>query len=114
MKELNRGQSGLVFFFKQKTAYDITHSDWSSAVCSSDLGGLLGWTVAARIERWLSSFPSLLAIGGRSEERRVGKECCAVCRSRWWPYHKKKKAERCRVKERRYSSNAYMKREGRY
>src|SRR5881392_4351484 len=50
----------------------------------------------------------------RSEERRVGKECCAVCRSRWSPYNKKKKAERCRVKERRYSSNAYMKREGRY
>ena len=24
---------------------------------------------------------------GRSEERRVGKECCLVCRSRWSPYH---------------------------
>ena len=24
---------------------------------------------------------------GRSEERRVGKECSAVCRSRWSPYH---------------------------
>ena len=23
----------------------------------------------------------------RSEERRVGKECLAVCRSRWSPYH---------------------------
>ena len=23
----------------------------------------------------------------RSEERRVGKECCTVCRSRWSPYH---------------------------
>ena len=23
----------------------------------------------------------------RSEERRVGKECCLVCRSRWSPYH---------------------------
>src|SRR3546814_15505219 len=28
---------------------------------------------------------------GRSEERRVGKECVSTCRSRWWPYHKKKK-----------------------
>ena len=27
--------------------------------------------------------------GGRSEERRVGKECIAVCRSRWSPYHLK-------------------------
>ena len=24
---------------------------------------------------------------GRSEERRVGKECQSVCRSRWSPYH---------------------------
>ena len=23
----------------------------------------------------------------RSEERRVGKECLSVCRSRWSPYH---------------------------
>src|SRR3546814_4744658 len=27
----------LVFFFKQKTAYEMRISDWSSAVCSSDL-----------------------------------------------------------------------------
>src|SRR5213595_290208 len=26
------------FFFKQKTAYEITEGDWSSDVCSSDLG----------------------------------------------------------------------------
>src|SRR3546814_16550876 len=28
--------------------------------------------------------------GGRSEERRVGKECVSTCRSRWSPYHYKK------------------------
>ncbi len=27
----------LFFFFKQKTAYEIAHGDWSSDVCSSDL-----------------------------------------------------------------------------
>src|SRR5213080_2396722 len=27
------------------------------------------------------------AVTQRSEERRVGKECIAVCRSRWSPYH---------------------------
>src|SRR3546814_11952039 len=27
----------------------------------------------------------------RSEARRVGKECVSTCRSRWWPYHEKKK-----------------------
>src|SRR3546814_9135616 len=26
-------------------------------------------------------------INGRSEERRVGKECVSTCRSRWSPYH---------------------------
>src|SRR3546814_9257402 len=29
----------VVFFFKQKTAYEMRISDWSSDVCSSDLGG---------------------------------------------------------------------------
>ena len=28
-----------------------------------------------------------LRFGERSEERRVGKECRALCRSRWSPYH---------------------------
>src|SRR3546814_7923531 len=31
-----------VFFFKQKTAYEMRISDWSSDVCSSDLISLLG------------------------------------------------------------------------
>ena len=26
-------------------------------------------------------------VRGRSEERRVGKECALLCRSRWSPYH---------------------------
>src|SRR3546814_5126365 len=29
----------LCFFFKQKTAYELRISDWSSDVCSSDLSG---------------------------------------------------------------------------
>ena len=32
----------LFFFFKQKTAYEIYQCDWSSDVCSSDLGNCLG------------------------------------------------------------------------
>src|SRR3546814_4235616 len=32
---------GLFFFFKQKTAYEMRISDWSSDVCSSDLGELV-------------------------------------------------------------------------
>src|SRR3546814_11272901 len=30
----------------------------------------------------------------RSEERRVGKACVSTCRSRWSPYHYKKKTEK--------------------
>src|SRR3546814_10910723 len=33
----------LFFFFKQKTAYDMRISDWSSDVCSSDLGMTWGY-----------------------------------------------------------------------
>src|SRR3546814_1408625 len=36
-----------VFFFKQKTAYEMRISDWSSDVCSSDLG----WLAVQRICR---------------------------------------------------------------
>src|SRR3546814_2328875 len=31
------------FFFKQKTAYEMRISDWSSDVCSSDLSPFVGW-----------------------------------------------------------------------
>src|SRR3546814_2937067 len=36
----------VVFFFKQKTAYELRISDWSSDVCSSDLLGLAVVAVA--------------------------------------------------------------------
>src|SRR3546814_1095937 len=31
------------FFFKQKTAYEMRISDWSSDVCSSDLAAKAAW-----------------------------------------------------------------------
>src|SRR3546814_20765063 len=37
----------------------------------------------------------------RSEERRVGKECVSTCRSRWSPYHYKKKN---RIKNRKINN----------
>src|ERR1051325_2726137 len=40
-----------VFFFKQKTAYEITYGDWSSDVCSSDLCGS-GRRSGRRFARW--------------------------------------------------------------
>src|SRR3546814_8274903 len=35
----------MLFFFKQKTAYEMRISDWSSDVCSSDLAA--GWSAEA-------------------------------------------------------------------
>src|SRR3546814_5484854 len=94
------------FFCKQKTAYEMRISDWSSDVCSSDLehrqsdklitgdvahycGSGLG-VVAIRLLGCGWPVPEHAAGGGidhRSEERRVGKECVSTCRSRWSPYH---------------------------
>src|SRR3546814_2470357 len=84
------------FFFKQKTAYEMRISDWSSDVCSSDL-----WRMNLRYCFWMSPPPEWMSSCGatcgiscgsfapveRSEERRVGKECVSTCRSRWSPYH---------------------------
>src|SRR3546814_7675380 len=95
-----------VFFFKQKTAYEMRISDWSSDVCSSDLRGvgrmtpfLRAMIVVARRDFlamvatptfFLFLLAPLFMVGMglvRSEERRVGKECVSTCRSRWSPYH---------------------------
>src|SRR3546814_3459355 len=83
------------FFFKQKTAYEMRISDWSSDVCSSDLEEI--WIRSKSLHVFLSLSLSLLVslslslsfslFSLRSEERRVGKECVSTCRSRWSPYH---------------------------
>src|SRR3546814_16235114 len=104
------------FFFKQKTAYELRISDWSSDVCSSDLCSFttkcpVGQHHAEHDGRNAGPACGIRPLaeqrdggdgrqrrgqraeGGRlrSEERRVGKECVRTCRSRWTPYHYKKK-----------------------
>src|SRR3546814_12063492 len=114
-----------ILFCKQKTAYEMRISDWSSDVCSSDLNaatalrGLIemgvpvqldGNAIARRhlsgntyarsvyhpngigrlaVDRLveLSDQQGIEKLAGRSEERRVGKECVSTCRSRCSPYH---------------------------
>src|SRR3546814_3697595 len=83
------------FFFKQKTAYEMRISDWSSDVCSSDLIGALSgqnkFSVRSQGRLWRRALVGQRtrprAVLRRSEERRVGKECVSTCRSRWSPYH---------------------------
>src|SRR3546814_10264460 len=93
----------VVFFFKQKTAYEMRISDWSSDVCSSDRlanGVVVADQHAVEAEftaqiilqqRLVRGHRHTVEIGerrhDRSEERRVGKACVSTCRSRWSPYH---------------------------
>ena len=46
-----------------------------------------GSRVAVQVEKSVEAMLLYLATLLRSEERRVGKECTATCRSRWSPYH---------------------------
>src|SRR6266705_5868086 len=85
MPVLAASRTMLVFFcFSSRRRHTISYGDWSSDVCSSDLLPLAfctGWRrTPAKPALWCGRWR-------RSEERRVGKEC----RSRWSPYHLKKK-----------------------
>src|SRR5256885_8271637 len=90
------------FFFSSRRRHTRLQGDWSSDVCSSDLGllplmrmekpgtdGTYSQIIYARKTSRPPSFSPGFPIspalhrGSRSEERRVGKEC----RSRWSPYH---------------------------
>src|SRR5256885_3939864 len=97
------------FFFSSRRRHTRLQGDWSSDVCSSDLvkrdvgnkrerritlkqardRAHVHDSVGRRVENhYRDWFPpnerlELLPRVGRSEERRVGKEC----RSRWSPYH---------------------------
>src|SRR3546814_4951570 len=102
----------IFFFFKQKTAYEMRISDWSSDVCSSDLFGKrrtileVPYLLAIQVDSYREFLQSDRALAKRedkglhaalksvfpissyrSEERRVGKECVSTCRSRWSRYH---------------------------
>src|SRR2546430_12447148 len=95
-----------LFFFSSRRRHTRFDCDWSSDVCSSDLGFLrktsmdeLPQLMSPRrtLKSWGSSSMlvlrrnppmgvmrgSFFILNTRSEERRVGKEC----RSRWSPYH---------------------------
>src|SRR5260370_19978132 len=95
----------LFFFFSSRRRHTRFKCDWSSDVCSSDLGSEMEGN-RGQAEAFLKHGRQKMLAGvllhvveaprpvdaavhfrirraARSEERRVGKEC----RSRWSPYH---------------------------
>src|SRR5688572_32801451 len=94
------------FFFSSRRRHTRFDCDWSSDVCSSDLGepehGVQPRHVvelgAGGEQAQVEAAPSPLGVRledlradvDRSEERRVGKEC----RSRWWREQEEKKNEK--------------------
>ena len=74
---------------------DVTRALWEKYVFLTTHAGMTALTrcpagvlraVPEVREVYRRTVTEILAIG-RSEERRVGKECTSVCRSRWSPYH---------------------------
>src|SRR3546814_1635003 len=101
------------FFFKQKTAYEMRISDWSSDVCSSDLIARAaehphGLALVRRRRMAAQQDRRERGRQGEREDQRndrrgrdrhreqIGRASCReggvrTCRSRWSPYHYKKK-----------------------
>ena len=67
-----------------------TKDDSAAFTIAQNLRGDLGGLKAVSSSLSRAKSVTDVAVAGaeqRSEERRVGKECCTVCRSRWSPYH---------------------------
>src|SRR2546426_12780727 len=89
--------SAVFFFFSSRRRHTRLQGDWSSDVCSSDLsqtrlgaGNPLRMLPAggnSTTQAGITIHNAGVSGKSRSEERRVGKEG----RSRWAPYHLKKK-----------------------
>src|SRR3546814_8518311 len=93
--ETRRASILLVFVCKQRAAYELRISDWSSDVCSSDLYHLStipDFNLFSEYSQlgdfifipWIEEKDDFIRTI-RSEERRVGKACVSTCRSRWSP-----------------------------
>src|SRR5881397_1028624 len=75
-----------LFFFKQKTAYEMAQCDWIQTcalpICQSHEA--LGDDAEPQALHEIDGTDVCSAhLIDRSEERRVGKECIEPCRSRW-------------------------------
>ena len=79
-REMVMDEVETVFYFKQKPAYEMLRSDWSSDVCSPICDDI---SFEPADFTKIDELHEVNIQNARSEERRVGKEC----RSRWSQYH---------------------------
>src|SRR3546814_16280913 len=78
---------GVMFVIKQKTAYEVRISDWSSDVCSSDLAEPSvdrGWCAGVRHHRRIGFDARRVAgseQGARQQQPEIGRASCreSVC-----------------------------------
>ena len=83
-----RGVAAHSAWRERLAAYKLAHPELARQLELAIRGELpAGWD--AELPAWQpgSAAVATRIASGRSEERRVGKECCALCRSRWSPYH---------------------------
>src|SRR3546814_14019482 len=80
MEKINKPPRLIGFYSSKQIEENTNEKNNSRIIAYSIVLALLlvvfGWLIFSRT-----------TVGGRSEERRVGKECVSTCRSRWSPYH---------------------------
>src|SRR3546814_18679647 len=74
------------FFFKQKTAYEMRISDWSSDVCSSDLSSLASAVVGISGTTSVEKFYITIAAAIRFPAKIRIIQCLHICPMRWHVY----------------------------
>src|SRR3546814_5870902 len=85
-----------LFFFKQKTAYEMRISDWSSDVCSSDLAivaertgyptEMLGLDADLEADLGIDSIKRVEILGAFQKAMPAAEIGRASCRERGWQY----------------------------
>src|SRR3546814_10992860 len=95
------GSEHLLFIYMTLPRHDLSHRPRASRMGFGRVQTFVGHAIDAYQMRFMAlrehsrmttyMFAHRRGIEERSEERRVGKECVSTCRSRWAPYHYKKK-----------------------
>ena len=77
------------FFRRVSIGEFLTGTHWTPLFEPQHFGvlPLVAGSILVAAIAGLIAIPLGLGAAKRSEERRVGKECYALCRSRWSPYH---------------------------